>query len=66
MYCQKCGQKLPCTLTIVDPFDDENKIIRRRFCYNCRIRYMTKETIYEVEEKIQRRERQNGSEKAKD
>ena len=45
--CDICGLALKCTLTIDDPLK-ENEIIRRKYCYNCGITYLTKETVITI------------------
>ena len=50
LVCEKCGQSLKCTLTINDPLTD-NEILRRKYCYNCNIVYMTRETIISKRER---------------
>lgn len=47
MRCNICGSDLKCTLTIDDPLT-ENEIIRRKYCYNCGITYLTKETVMTI------------------
>ena len=46
MKCENCGRVLKCTLTIDDMF--ENKITRRKYCYNCDMVYMTEEKVIKV------------------
>lgn len=50
MKCNICGSDLKCTLTIDDPLT-ENEIIRRKYCYNCGITYLTKETVVTIKKR---------------
>ena len=45
MKCKICGADLKCTLTMEDPIDPDGVIIRRKWCPECRITYLTKEEI---------------------
>ncbi len=45
MKCKICGAGLKCTLTMEDPIDPDGVIIRRKWCPECRITYLTKEEI---------------------
>jgi len=53
MRCEKCGKKLSCTLTIEDPFEN-NVIVRRKYCYNCKIVYMTTEKVTKIRKRGER------------